>query len=58
LLDASAVRLLGNPSHQLEYVALVAIREVAEPPLAESLGHLTHGIASCCQQLAGSARLD
>ena len=49
LLYATAVSLLGNPSHQLQYVSLVAIREVDEPPLAESLGHLTHGTASLCQ---------
>jgi hypothetical protein len=37
LLHTPAVSLLGNPSHRLEYVSLVAIREVEEPPLADPL---------------------
>ena len=37
LLDAPAVSLLGDPSHQLQHVPLVAIREVAEPPLRNPL---------------------
>src|SRR5512132_3582313 len=49
LLYATAVSLLGNSSHQLQHVSLVAIREVEEPPAAETLGHLTHGTASSCQ---------
>jgi hypothetical protein len=48
LLHATAVSLLGNLSHQLQYVALVAIREVEESPLRNPLAtSLT--TASFCQ---------
>jgi hypothetical protein len=51
-----AVSLLGNPSHQLQNVSLVAIREVEEPPLAESWtvqGDPTEGVLIVAARKAG-----